>query len=442
MDDNLQDLQHRMAVLMDRMYLKGKADAYRDCASRSSSQGSPRLQSWEELRLLLKNAKKDLTTSSRLTTIINMKLTVQIKLQPSQEQFEWLKETMRKFNEACDYISVAARQNGCTSKYALQKLVYYDVKSRFGLTAQMVIRAISKVIEAYKRDRTKLCQFKPFGAVTYDQRILRLKGLDTANLWTVQGRQNIPFVVGEYQKQHLPRVKGQADLVLVDGSFYLLAVVDVPEPPKRMTKDVIGIDLGIVQIATDSTGEQFSGATVENERQRISGHRQRLQKRGTRSAKRRLKKVARKESRFRRDVNHCISKKLVEKAKDSDSAIALEDLKGIRKRTTVRKSQRAKHSGWSFSQLREFISYKAALNGIPVFVVDPRNTSRECSCCGFVSEANRKSQSEFACVSCGHSENADINAAKNIASRAAVRLPIVAFAQANSYKPTTSVVGF
>ena len=373
-----------------------------------------------------------------------MKLTIQIRLQPSLEQFDGLKETMQRFNEACNYISEIAFQNKCTSKYSLQKIVYYDVKACFNLTAQMVIRAISKVVEAYKRDKKKFCSFKALGAVTYDQRILRLKSLDVANLWTVNGRQNIPFVVGTYQKPSLARVKGQADLVLVNDIFYLLAIIDVPEPPKQTPKGVIGIDLGIVQIATDSTGEQFSGKAIEDTRQRISGHRQRLQKRGTKSAKRRLKTIARKESLFRRDTNHCIAKKLVEKAKHTESAIAMEALKGIGRRTRVRKSQRAKHSGWSFFQLQFFINYKAALNGIRVFVVDPRNTSRECSCCGFMAKANRKSQSKFICASCGHSENADLNAAKNIASRAAVNLPTVVRPELFggwNYKPLALAMG-
>jgi|SRR5262249_37785742 len=127
-----------------------------------------------------------------------------------------------------------------------------------------------------------------------------------------------------------------------------------------------------------------------------------------------------KEQRFRRDTNHVISKKLVAKAKDTQSVIALEDLKGIRDRARFRKTQRAKMAGWSFGQLRTFIEYKAHLARIPVVLVNPRHTSQMCSSCSHIAKRNRKSQSEFECQGCGLSLNADINAALNIKARAAV----------------------
>jgi IS605 OrfB family transposase len=355
-----------------------------------------------------------------------MRTTLKIKLCPTESQYQSLKETMQRFNQACNYISEIAFQHKLRSKFALQKLVYYDVKKKFSLTAQMVIRAISKVIEAYKRDSSILCKFKPFGAIIYDQRILSYKGLNIANLWTVDGRQNIQMVISGYQLGKMKRVKGQADLVLVDNIFYLLATMETPEEPKYIAEDKIGIDLGIVNIATDSTGEQFSGKQIENKRQKLLNLRSRLQSKGTKSAKRHLKKMSKKESRFRRDVNHCIAKKLVQKAKDSHSSLILENLQGLRKKDKrFRKSERAKHSSWSFNQLKQFITYKAVINGVPVIFVDCHNTSRECSVCGCIDKRNRKSQSEFKCIHCGHTENADVNAAKVIVSRAVVNQPIV-----------------
>ncbi|MCC6506367.1 MAG: transposase [Aquimonas sp.] len=121
-----------------------------------------------------------------------------------------------------------------------------------------------------------------------------------------------------------------------------------------------------------------------------------------------------------------ISRKLVEKAKDTGRGIKLEQLKYIRKRTTVRKSDRAQHSGWSFFQLQSFIEYKAKREGVAVQYVDPCNTSRQCAACGHTEKANRKTQSRFQCVACGHVANADQNASINIAARAHVNKPIVA----------------
>jgi IS605 OrfB family transposase len=222
------------------------------------------------------------------------------------------------------------------------------------------------------------------------------------------------------------KARGQADLICREGKWYLMASVEVPDGVEYQPKGWLGVDLGIVNIATASDGTTFSGEKVEAVRKRMFEHRKRLQERNTKSARRRIRKTGKKEARFRKDVNHVISKTLVRKAKGTSLGIALEELKGIRGRTTVRKSQRASHSGWAFAQLRQFIEYKAREAGVPLRIVDPRGTSRTCSKCGHEDKRNRKSQSEFLCLSCGHSEHADLNASKNIASRAAVNQPIVA----------------
>ncbi|WP_205743392.1 RNA-guided endonuclease TnpB family protein [Geobacter sp. FeAm09] len=138
------------------------------------------------------------------------------------------------------------------------------------------------------------------------------------------------------------------------------------------------------------------------------------------------RKRGNKESRFARDVNHCISKSIVARAQGTGKGIALEDLTHIRSRITARRSQRATLHSWSFGQLRAFIMYKAEVLGIPVSLVDPRNTSRECPTCGHTAKENRKSQSKFLCTSCGHAGVADVIAAGNIARRAEVSRPNVA----------------
>jgi len=369
-----------------------------------------------------------------------MKTTLKIKLCPSAEQHEILKQTMIQFNAACNYIAEVAFNENNWSAFNLHKIVYYNVKSKFELSAQMAARAIGKVCDAGRKKRVQL-QFKPLGAVIYDSRIMRFKGLESVSLWTLVGRQTIPMILSGYQLERMKHARGQADLVLVDSIFYLLATVETTEIPPIVPTGFIGIDLGIINIATDSTGESFSGKQVEQVRQRYSNLRANLQAKGTKSAKRHLKKIRRNESRFRTDVNHCVSKKLVQKAKDTQQGFALEDLKGIRTRVTVRKSERAKHSSWAFFQLRTFLSYKALRDGIPVVLVDPRNTSRECSCCSYTDKANRKNQAEFVCCSCGHSENADLNAAKVISKRVDFKQPIVGIKLTMTYNPTISIVG-
>jgi len=201
--------------------------------------------------------------------------------------------------------------------------------------------------------------------------------------------------------------------------------VDVPDKAPIEPKEWLGVDLGIRNLATDSDGEQHSGAVIEKVRLRTQKLRSALQAKGTRRAKRHLKKIGSREARFRADVNHCISKHIVAKAQGTARGISLEELSGIRERVTVRREQRAMFGGWAFFQLRAFLSYKAALAGIPVRVVDPRNTSRTCPACGDCAKANRKTQAAFVCKSCGFSANADVVGATNIARRAEVSRPIV-----------------
>lgn len=352
--------------------------------------------------------------------------TLMVKLNTSIEHNDALLETMHRFNEACNYIANIAFERKTANKIELQKVVYYDVRERFGLSAQLVIRAIAKVSEAYKRDRTIKPEFRSDGAIVYDQRILSWRKLEAVSILTISGRQIIPIRIGEYQKVRLDRIRGQADLIYRDGIFYLAVVVEVPEPSKFDAVGVLGVDLGIVNLATDSDGETFSGKQIDDVRERNAELRANLQKAGTKSAKRHLKKLSGRERRFHRDVNHVISKKVVAKAKDTGKAVVLEDLEGIRTSTTVRKAQRSRNHSWAFRQLRSFIEYKAALAGVPVVLVNPRGTSHICPACGHNERGNRPNRDTFRCVKCGFSGCADHIAAINIAARAAiVNQPIV-----------------
>ena len=351
-----------------------------------------------------------------------MNTTLIVKLAPTPEQHVALLATMERFNEACNYVADVAFEQKSANKFALQKLVYQTLRERFGLSSQMAVRVVGKVTEAYKRDKTKRVQFRKHGAIVYDQRILSWKGLDRVSILALSGRLLIPVIMGEYQAQRLRRVRGQADLILRDGVFYLGVVVDVPEGTPVNPDGWLGVDLGIVNIASDSDGDVYSGAALNGIRARHARLRAKLQRKGTKSAKRLLKKRRRKESRFARHVNHVISKRVVTKALDTSRGIALEDLTGIRERTTVKRAQRRTHHSWAFYQLRTFIQYKAQLRGVRVLLVDPRNTSRTCPVCGCIDKANRRTQSQFLCVSCGFAGLADHIAARNIAFRAGLNV--------------------
>jgi putative transposase len=352
-----------------------------------------------------------------------MKLTIQLQLLPDPGQKPILLTTMERFNAAASFAAKVGFEAGVFSQPSIHKLVYREIRARFDLSAQMAVRAIGKAVECFRRDRTVCPVFKPNGAITYDQRILGFKGLDKVSLWTLGGRMILPLIYGEYQGERFDRMKGQVDLVYRDGKFFLYATIELPGDAPIDPKGFLGVDLGMANIATDSDGETHSGDDVERVRRKHHENRKRFQKRGSKGAKKRLKKLAGREARFRKQENHRISKELVAKAKDTGRGIAVEDLNGIRDRTTVQAKDRPRHAGWSFFQLRWFVTYKAGLAGILVVTVDPRNTSRTCNVCGHCEKANRKNQAEFCCKHCGHSANADVNAARNIRDRGAVNRP-------------------
>jgi len=204
-----------------------------------------------------------------------------------------------------------------------------------------------------------------------------------------------------------------------------MIVVDLPEETLNDSNEFLGVDLGIVYIATTSDGKTFSGKKCTKIKKHYSKLKTIYQKVGTYSSKKHLRKISGKERRFKKDTNHCISKEIVMAAKDTNRPIALENLSGIRQRTTVRKAEREANEKWAFSELRNFIEYKAKILGVLVKLIYPHYTSQQCSVCGYTSKGNRKNQDSFSCLVCGHTENADYNASKNIAFRAAVNQPIV-----------------
>jgi IS605 OrfB family transposase len=300
------------------------------------------------------------------------------------------------------------------------------------MSAQLAVNARAKAVEAVKSVKAKKREtcpvFGPRGSIRYDARSFSFKPLDDVSLLTWEGRVICRMVQGS--RQHTMLIDpawetGGANLVWRRG-VYSLHVTQRREAPDIMeTPDVIGVDLGIVNVAVDSDGQVFTGEQVRKVRKHSKEQREGLQKVGTKSAKRKAKRVSGKEARFQSDVNHCISKTLVAKAITSCKALALEDLTGIRERITVRHEQRYERHSWAFYQLRTYIAYKAAHAGVRVTWVDPRNTSRTCPECGHGEKANRKSQSEFLCKSCGYMALADFVGARNIQT-VAVNQPMVA----------------
>ncbi|MFQ6852557.1 transposase [Streptomyces sp. 35M1] len=370
-----------------------------------------------------------------------MKIVMQVKLMPEADQAAALRSTLRTVNEAANWVSGVAFERGVPREYELRKHTYAELKAQ-GLGAQAAQHVIKKTRDAYttlkanikagnlgkpgsKRRRkaeSKPITFRPEAAQPYDDRCLSWQyDQQTVSIWTTAGRlKNIRFVCSpdalKILREHR---KGESDLIERDGVFYLIAVCDIPEPQVFEPAGFVGVDLGIVNIATTSTGYRAAGRGLNRHRKRQLDLRKKLQAKGTKSAKRLIKKRSRKEARHTANVNHIISKTIVTTAERTGYGIVLEDLTGIRSRVRLRKDQRASLHSWSFHQLASFVEYKAKRAGVPLVYVDPAYTSQQCSECGHIDRKNRIDQAAFACRSCGALMHADDNASHNLARKGA-----------------------
>ncbi|MET8054824.1 transposase [Streptosporangium sp. NPDC005286] len=370
----------------------------------------------------------------------DVKLVVQVRLLPTPEQAAALEATLRAVNGAATWVAALAHDQRVFRNYDLRRHVYGQIKDDYGLAAQAAQHVIKKVADAYatlhanlrngnmgrpdsaRRERAlaKPIVFRPGAAQPFDDRCLSWQAdARTVSIWTTRGRmKSVAFTASADQLTTLAAYrKGESDLLYRDGMWFLIATCDLPDVPVRTPDGFLGVDLGIANIATTSGGVRHSGKALNAVRHRHRELRRRLQAKQTKSAKRLLKRRRRAEARFAANTNHTIAKQIVTEAARTGQGIALEDLQGIRDRVRLRKPQRVTLHSWSFHQLGGFIAYKAARQGVAVVHVDPAYTSQACSSCGHVDKKNRPGQATFSCTSCGFAEHADVNAARNIASR-------------------------
>ncbi|MFC9500011.1 RNA-guided endonuclease InsQ/TnpB family protein [Streptomyces sp. NPDC056982] len=368
-----------------------------------------------------------------------MKIVVQVKLMPEAEQAAALRSTLRTVNDLACWVSQVAFARGVPREYELRKHTYPHLKAQ-GLGAQAAQHVIKKVRDAYTtlhanlragnlgkpksrrrvKAESKPIAFRPEAAQPYDDRCLSWQyDQHTVSIWTMAGRiKNVSFVcLADALKVLQQYRKGESDLIERDGVFYLIATCDVPEAEAYEPDGFIGVDLGIVNIATTSTGYQAAGRGLGRYRKRQLALRAKLQKKRTKSAKRRLKERSRREQRHVKNTNHIIAKTIVTEAERTAHGIALEELRGIRRRVRLRKPQRVTLHSWAFAQLGDFIVYKAKRAGVPLVYVDPAYTSQTCCECQHIDKRNRVDQGLFICRGCGVVAHADRNASHNIAQR-------------------------
>jgi len=339
-----------------------------------------------------------------------MKLTLKIKLFPTEEQAKLLTDTIIEFNTACNEISNVAWNNKIFNTYKLHNITYYRIKTSFKLSAQLIVRAIAKVSDSYKVDKKVKRSFRLDGSVTYDSRILAYKK-DIISISTINGRIKVPFIC--HRPDWLPYIKGEADLIFRKGKYFLFQTVEFPEEEIKDIEEFIGVDMGLIDIATLSNGKSFNSKELQDYREKRQKVRSSLQSKGTKNAKRVLKRLSGKERTHGTIINHTISKNIVQLAKSENKGIAIEDLTGIRFSSKNKgKKFRTRIGKWSFYQLRNFLTYKSFMNGIKLITVPPAYTSKTCSNCFHI--GIRKSK-EFKCNNCNSVFDADHNGARNIA---------------------------
>jgi putative transposase len=341
-----------------------------------------------------------------------MKLTIKLKLKPTEAQEKLLLDTIQQANTACNRISGMAWESKTFSQFKLHKQVYYAVKESFKLSSQMIVRCISKVCDSYKLDKKTKRTYKPLGSIAYDSRILSYNIVkQVASIWTLTGREKIEFAC--HHPAYLNYIQGEADLAYIKGKFYLLQTIDIPSEKEEWVSEFIGADMGITDICTLSTGKTFASKKLNHYKVKRQKVRSSLQSKGTKGCKKVLKRLSGKEKRTQTILNHTIAKQVVTLAKEQGKGIVVEELKGIRKSLDkFSKKQKGLYNRWAFYDLRCKIEYKAQMVGIPVIVVDPRYSSQMCNACKHM--GNRKSKS-FKCINCGLETDADVNAAQNLA---------------------------
>lgn len=360
-----------------------------------------------------------------------MMKTLQIVIEETSEQRTILDENISQMAEAQNFVVSSCYEHNEVNTFRMHHINYSVLRERFGLPAQLAViankYACASVKTALRRKGSRQPKFSGT-SIHFDKRsstINLTKG--TASLLTKNGRIKIKLNIPDYFRKFSDWSVKESNLVKCrDGKYRLMISVEKPTVKSNKRGKIIGIDRGINNIIATSDGWLYDSNHIFSVKKKYVGLRSRLQSKGTRSSQRHLSKVRGKEQRFMRDVNHVISRRLIDSA-GKNGVIVLEKLKGIREARHKRK-QNWLFSNWAFYQLEQFLIYKGEEIGVVVEFVRAKNTSRTCSVCGNLDRKQRQGPT-FVCRACGVVLHADLNASINIlhkytSSRAVVNQPI------------------
>jgi putative transposase len=349
-------------------------------------------------------------------------------VKPNKHKAEWLKNMANMFSQAVQLGLDSAKELSSSSRGKIHEGSYYAMRE-LGLPsdyARMGVNAAISLARSFFKLRKKQ-KNTAFPKLNGNQGIgigvASYKIVESNNRFVLRcstGKRGkyiwLPLSVPEKFKDRMKAIKGDAKLFQKNDKWYVMLPVKTTPTGRSGDKTFIGVDLGIVRIATvfsPGTVSIFNGKEIRHRREHFADIRCRYQKHN------RLDKVKTSKGHERRwmtDQNHKISKEIVEIASQyANPVICFEKLEGIRERARGSKRFNRMMASWAFRQLVVFVKYKAERIGVEVVFVDPRNTSRMCSKCGHISRSNRPDQANFRCVKCNHQLNADVNASRNIA---------------------------
>ena len=354
-------------------------------------------------------------------------ITAKIQVKTTDADRELLNETMSLYRAACNYVADYVFQTHSLKQFSLNKALYSTLREQYGLKSQMAQSVLKTVIARYKtilenqKEWIKPTFKKPQYDLVWNRDYSLTQNLFSVN--TLKGRLKLAYFSDVMEKYFDSNVYkfGTAKLVNKHGKYFLHIPVtyDVAESQTSDICNVIGVDRGINFLTatydSKSRSKFVSGKAIKHKRAKYSKTRKALQQRKTPSSRRRLKAIGQRENRWMHDVNHQVSKALVENNPEH-TLFVLEDLSGVRNATEkVRIKNRYVSVSWAFYDLEKKLIYKAKQNKSTVIKVDPAYTSQCCPKCGHTEKANRNKKTHlFTCKTCGYKSNDDRVAAMNL----------------------------
>ncbi len=358
--------------------------------------------------------------------IIDITITSKIQIYPTDEQIEILNSTMFQIKKALNYISKYVFDNNCLNQSKINTDTYYYLRETYGLKSQMTQSCMKTVIAKYKTNKSNghnfnLLQFKK---LEYDLVWNRDYSLNkyVFSINSLQGRLKMPYQTKGMENYFDDNYSfGTAKLVYKFNKYFLHIPMtkDYPQTTPFEINKIVGIDLGINFLATtyDSYGKTtfYNGRHIKAKRGDYKILRKDLQERGSKSAKRRIKSIGSRENRWISDINHSITKALVDKY-GANTLFVLEDLTNVRTATEkVNINNRYVSVSWAFYQFRQLLEYKAKMNNSLVIAVNPAYTSQTCPKCEHIEKANRDKKNHiFKCKNCNYQSNDDRIGAMNL----------------------------